>query len=437
MTDVELINLIVNDPIKRNQEIADFISLIEKIEGGYSIFLNASWGDGKTVFVKQAALVLRALNAKLESDECLCSVVQSKEGFSGRDHDGLYMPVYYNSWKNDSLGDPLPTLIASIATEYDLHELEKEGPVITQAVTGILDALLKPLNLNILAELKSATSGKDYLAAYEERKELQTKVSCLIEAALAERANKLVLFIDELDRCSPIFALRLLEELKFLFENDKVILIFSTDMQQLASVISGAYGESFDGAKYLGRFYDRIIPLSKPAANIYLETLGLQGRLQRLNSVVTDIANISNFSMRETNCFYESMDKVRGILSEMTHTDSWATIFFCTGIIPVLQALKLTDIVAFTRVVNNDDSQVVASYLKKSAEFRDLNNIALSSVASSSLSSNEYTEGSSHLIFDLCSVAFCSDTQCERYRTAYQRLGYHASQIPYLVQNAL
>lgn len=437
LTENEILKLVEKDPIGRNQEIADFLSLVDRVEGGYSFFLNASWGDGKTVFVKQVALVLAALNENLETGEKVRSVVENAPIVAEIGLRELYMPVYYNSWANDSLGDPLPSLIATIATEYGLHLSTKDGPRIAEATTGILDALLKPFNLNIFSDMKNAVAGKDYLEVFDERKELQDKINQLIDAVLEERANKLVLFIDEIDRCSPLFALRLLEEIKFLFENDRVILVFSTDVHQLSNVVSGAYGEKFDGSGYLARFYDRIIPLSRPASSAYLKSQGMECSSRRFDSVVMDLANVSNLSMRETNCFLESLDKTRVMLESAPSDEGWAYIFFCAGIVPVLMLLKLRDIEAYSLVVNSANSQPVVDYLTTCPKFEQLCETALSNIASVCLRGDEYLDNREKLITDLCTIAFDKNQQSEGYRLAYKRLGYLVDRMPSIAKQVL
>ena len=437
LTDEQLIELIANDPIGRNQEIADFLALIDKVEGGYSFFLNASWGDGKTVFVKQTALALAVLNENLQATEEANRAIADTE-IAGVDLSEPYMPVYYNAWKNDSLGDPLPTLIATIASEHGLLRLTKDGPAIVDAAAGALDVLLKPFNLNVVSDVKNVLDGKDYLETFNERKGLQDKVCGLVDRVLEERANKLVLFVDEIDRCSPTFALRLLEELKFLFEYDRVIMVFSIDMGQLASAISGAYGSEFDGGKYLQRFYDRIIPLSKLASTAYLSALGFGGVSGRFDSLVTDLANVSALSMRETNVFLESLDEVRDLIKRSSsRQEEWGSFFFCVGIVPVLLLVKLLDIEAYDKVVHNADPRPVIGYLKTSQVFKELNDVAIENIAPQQLNGDVYQKGDTELIADLCTIAFGTDSQSERYRLAYRRLQFHASRLPSIVKRVL
>lgn len=69
-----------------------------------------------------------------------------------------------------------------------------------------------------------------------------------------ERADKVVIFIDELDRCKPTYAVKLLERIKHYFNNDKIIFVFSTNLEELQSSVKCVYGESFNAYRYLDRF---------------------------------------------------------------------------------------------------------------------------------------------------------------------------------------
>ena len=434
LTEPQIVALIENDPIGRNQEIADFISLIERVEGGYSFFLNAQWGDGKTVFVKQTSLVISALNENLEIAEEARFAIEQSGLISKVKLTEPHFPIYYNAWKNDSLGEPLQTLIATIALESGLYEQAEDGPVVKEAAFGIIDSLLKPFNLNICSDFRAALSGTKYLMEYEEREELHEKVGSLIEKAKEGNGNKLVLFIDELDRCSPAFALKLLEEVKFLFENESVILVFSTDVHQLANIVSGAYGHNLDGMKYLGRFYDRIIPLSKPTSSTYLQSRDVRENAQWLNTVVTDLANISALSMRETNCYLESLDETRSVVEKFSISVDMAKAFFCAGIVPIVMLLKLRNLSEYNAVVNFADSVPVLNYLDRSAEFKELCEATISSFSSDDRRCETYAEDAKSTIDDLCVVAFSSDRHSAKCLEANRRLRHHSNCIHELAQ---
>lgn len=70
-----------------------------------------------------------------------------------------------------------------------------------------------------------------------------------------------IIIIDELDRCRPDFAVRLLEGVKHLFSVQNVCFVFATNLAQLTASIEVVYGTNFSGREYLGRFFDRELAL--------------------------------------------------------------------------------------------------------------------------------------------------------------------------------
>lgn len=74
----------------------------------------------------------------------------------------------------------------------------------------------------------------------------------------------IVIVIDELDRCRPTYAIKLLEEVKHLFDVEGVAFVLGMHGGALAASVSAAYGAQFEGGAYLRRFINRQYAL-KPA----------------------------------------------------------------------------------------------------------------------------------------------------------------------------
>lgn len=67
----------------------------------------------------------------------------------------------------------------------------------------------------------------------------------------------ITIVIDELDRCRPTYAIKVLEELKHLFDVPGVAFVLGMHGQQLAHSVTAAYGTGFDSQAYLRRFFSR------------------------------------------------------------------------------------------------------------------------------------------------------------------------------------
>ena len=75
-----------------------------------------------------------------------------------------------------------------------------------------------------------------------------------MKAALAEvvssleskdRSAPIIIVIDELDRCRPTYAIKLLEEIKHLFDVPGLVFVFGMHGDQLAHSVKAAYGAEF------------------------------------------------------------------------------------------------------------------------------------------------------------------------------------------------
>lgn len=117
-----------------------------------------------------------------------------------------------------------------------------------------------------------------------------------IVATLEKAGMKLpiTIIIDELDRCRPTYAIKVLEEVKHLFDVAGVAFVLGMHGQQLAHSITAAYGVGFDSQSYLRRFFNRRYILRDAALTPLVTHLGsvLQVPFNRFESL--RIAELSN-----------------------------------------------------------------------------------------------------------------------------------------------
>jgi predicted KAP-like P-loop ATPase len=74
----------------------------------------------------------------------------------------------------------------------------------------------------------------------------------------------LIIFIDELDRCRPLYAIECLERIKHIFGIKRLIFVLSIDKKNLAKSIQSQYG-NIDTNNYLRRFIDLEFDLKNPS----------------------------------------------------------------------------------------------------------------------------------------------------------------------------
>lgn len=256
------------DQLGRRDIIAQFIHLLCNVDGPYSIFIDAPWGTGKTFFVKQVIETLRFANPNIDENAPSDTSIFDSNLMSNLSREP-FLPIYFNAWENDHFNDPIAPLLATIATMADKTKVNQDRSIFDIAA-GAIDCALSLKGVDA-GKFLEAINGNDFLDAFRKRQELRTKTEELVSALLPEVANRAVLFIDELDRCRPEFAMQLLEQTKPLFLQDNIVVVYSTDRTQLAYSLQGVYGQNYDCQRYLQRFCDHRFDLPRINPIKYLE----------------------------------------------------------------------------------------------------------------------------------------------------------------------
>ncbi|MBW3166477.1 KAP family P-loop NTPase fold protein [Ferrimonas balearica] len=234
------------DEFQREAVAAKVISLLTSPVEISPMVIDGDWGTGKTEFCHK---LINKFNAE---------------------HDN-YQVVYVDAFQADHADDPLMTILAEVikllpegeqrqgfiqkalpVARYGLKTLLKAGAghILRQDADNVAEGLEEHLkdaaNKAIDASVEAVL--KDHEKAEESLKALQT--------ALADIAadSPIVLFIDELDRCRPDFAVQMLEVIKHTFDVEGVQFVLVTNTTQLKAAINHCYGHGVDARRYLDKF---------------------------------------------------------------------------------------------------------------------------------------------------------------------------------------
>lgn len=275
-----------DDDLFHREDYADFLKeLILNCDNyhrdddvkAYTIALDSPWGTGKSVFLEK-------FEAMLEQD---CQ-------------DQLRV-VHYNAWENDfwdNAFEPFadavfshPLFASPLADQTEGSAGKKFGDALKHLALAfakkrlddyfdspeMMKALEAAMNAAGAAASQKPTIISPKYSAY--KMSIQT-IQDAMENVLAENAPedssktvKLVIIIDELDRCRPTFAIETLEIVKHVMDVPNVVYLFALDIQQLGAAVKQVYGPDTDATGYLMRFFSYYSRLSEASADAMIGKL--------------------------------------------------------------------------------------------------------------------------------------------------------------------
>lgn len=233
----------------------NFVEMLERIifnkinqKKGCSLAIDGKWGCGKS-------FILKMLEKKLK--------------------DRGYFVVHYNCWQNDFYDEPLVAILSVLVDELnDLQSVEsfQEGEkkktleiarnffksvtfMVAKNKLGVdfkeLGVDLEDLKKNV-NEALSADKAKLLKKDFDSNRPLKGTIDliCRLLLKIKFECKAVVIVVDELDRCIPEYAIKVLERLHHISydaENDlfQFIQISAINREELCDGISKMYGRGF------------------------------------------------------------------------------------------------------------------------------------------------------------------------------------------------
>ncbi|NVO56467.1 hypothetical protein HW561_11785 [Rhodobacteraceae bacterium B1Z28] len=244
-----------HDKLSRKPTSDKLSELVERFDDPLVIALDGAWGSGKSFFLK-----------------CWVGEHLKREGNSTQ-------TVYFDAFKHDYLDDPLIALTGAISERFEEADDKKSqeawkkakqvAPALGRALlrTGVSVAtagLVTKADDLADAAINTVSGELDEAVAEFWKRENGKRAAmdgfrqALIDLTEPERSGlpprKLVIVVDELDRCRPDYALSLLEIVKHFFTVNCVHFVLGVNLTELQNSVRARYGTGIDAAKYLQKF---------------------------------------------------------------------------------------------------------------------------------------------------------------------------------------
>lgn len=256
------------DKIGRETIVNKIITLIDQLAPNqhFCLALDGEWGSGKSY---------------------LLDLIEDKIQKSGHKE---YMIIKYDAWKNNFYPDPLIAILYcvldSLQQKFYLIQNNKQIlKIVKQSIkkkaveigNGLIDSLYKQGNWaavcafaieTIKNVIKFAKSSILDNKLFDDYKSYQTLLSDSIKVLNSltvyeeyeGKQTKLVILVDEIDRCLPNEQLIVLERLHHLFKVKNCAVLVALNRNNITTTFNHIYG--VNGDEYLRKFFDYNFKLS-------------------------------------------------------------------------------------------------------------------------------------------------------------------------------
>lgn len=253
--------MMLKDKIGRQKTVDKICGLVDSLQKdqNFCLSLNGAWGSGKT-FVLQ--MIEEQLSKKQE-----------------------YVIIKYDAWENTFYDDPLIAMLYCILDTLEnlaskvvsktisAKQKKKKAAETAKKIVGVIIKTAAENN-EVVKFFKDAISKiKSVIKEYKEMaltNNAQTKeyksYSTFLKQTIKQlngisskevykgKQTKLIVLIDEIDRCLPDEQLKILERMHHLFDVKNCAVIVAMNQDCIVKTVHAGYG--IDGYEYLRKFFD-------------------------------------------------------------------------------------------------------------------------------------------------------------------------------------
>ena len=264
------------------------IKFIKSSQTPITIGIQGEWGSGKTSLLNTIYTELETANEHQESKD--------------------FKVVWINSWENSLMATPEEALIkiineiiaSLIEVDPKLSNITKVKDAATVAAKGILR-----VGAGILGGVAGGNVMDEVLQSSNSIRELRLQLTNLVDEIRKsgnQRVDKIVIFVDDLDRIDPPEAVKILELLKNIFSIPGCVFVLAIDYQVVIKGLKEKFGERTPENEWEFRaFFDKIIqlPFLMPMGsydighyvNDLLRQIGFQDENEIDGEFVTSVVN--------------------------------------------------------------------------------------------------------------------------------------------------
>ena len=229
---------------------------------GWTISLNAPFGNGKTTFLKMFENYVKSKNSKGND----VKPEKSKSNDKQKDYEVLFI----NAWESDFSKKPVIAILAEFVKHLKKEDqksiIKKIDLTKIQEIAGNLanQFIQSKIGLNLKEAMSDKELGKNLLDNFNQKKSAIKKVKKILSKYHKETGKKLLIIVDELDRTRPDYAVHFLEDMKHFFDIENVAFLVAVNQKQMKATVKCLFGLDEDFEGYYRKFFKQEMDLPDP-----------------------------------------------------------------------------------------------------------------------------------------------------------------------------
>lgn len=301
------------------KQIVDLAMVLSEKRKNCCFAIEGEWGSGKSFVLENI-------------QECL-QPEQSEE--TGADR---FFVVRYDCWKYDYYEEPIVAIISVLRDQIDQYI-----NLLTDDAKRVLLETVKNTITKIAVEAIKAKTGIDmdgvgevpegdvkiydkYFGFQKVVKKVQNQIEKI------SQTQTVVIMVDELDRCLPLYAIKVLERIHHVFnEIENVVVIVAMEKKQISNSLHQIYGDEMDVDRYLKKIIAFSFKLDNGSAHnfiekyaSYMEMFDIKER-DGLEEFLKEIT--ANIDIRTQEKIFEKAENLHRLLATQEKMDSGILAF--------------------------------------------------------------------------------------------------------------
>lgn len=244
------------DKLQREQTVKNIASNLMLCSPPLVLGIHGDWGAGKTSFLRQLQY---HLDGKTDSPHA-----EKPTGLKGGAYEKNIVTVWFDAWRYQYEQVPIVALLQTIRDELSFfakvkNKTSKLSSISISSILSSITDITKIIQIEGLSKTITQHGEqweKAHLAERLQTDNIRKTLEQAISELLGNNNRRIVIFIDDLDRCDGEMATKLLDSLKVYLDINNCIFVLGVNQQAVQDAISSKLGS--DNSKKASAYLEKI-----------------------------------------------------------------------------------------------------------------------------------------------------------------------------------